>query len=130
MRVAALYDIHGNLPALEAVLGEIGADLVVVGGDVAPGPMVGEVLDRLSALEVPVRWVMGNGDREVLEEAGGLAPAELTAWTARGLGDGHRELLASFEPTVAVELDGVGGVLFCHGSPRSDTEIITQVTPP
>jgi predicted phosphodiesterase len=129
MRVAALYDIHGNLPALEAVLGEIEADLVVVGGDVAPGPMVGEALDRLSALDVPVRWVMGNGDREVVEGGDGLAPAELTAWTARRLSDEHRHLLASFEPTVEVDVDGLGPVRFCHGSPRSDTEIITQVTP-
>jgi putative phosphoesterase len=130
MRVAALYDIHGNLPALEAVLGEIDADLVVVGGDVAPGPMAGEVLDRLEALDVPTRWVMGNGDREVLEGAGGLAPAELTSWTAQRLTDQQRALLASFEPTVQVDVDGLGEVLFCHGSPRSDTEIITQVTPP
>src|SRR5947207_3341436 len=130
MRVAALYDIHGNLPALEAALGDVEADLVVIGGDVAPGPMVGEVLDRLSALDASVRWVMGNGDREVVEGAGGLAPAELTAWTARRLSDEHRQLLASFEPTVAVDVEGLGAVLFCHGSPRSDTEIVTQVTPP
>jgi putative phosphoesterase len=129
MRVAALYDIHGNLPALEAVLGELEADLVVVGGDVAPGPMVGEVLDRVGALDVPVRWVMGNGDREVVEGAGGLAPAELTAWTAQRLSDEQRGLLASFEATVEVDVDGLGPVVFCHGSPRSDTEIITQVTP-
>jgi putative phosphoesterase len=130
MRVAALYDIHGTLPALEAVLEELDAELVVVGGDVATGPLVGDVLDRLAALDVPVRWVMGNGDREVLEGAGGLAPAELTAWTAQRLSDEQRGLLASFEPTVEVDVDGLGRVLFCHGSPRSDTEIITQVTPP
>jgi putative phosphoesterase len=130
MRVAALYDIHGNLPALDAVLEELDAELVVVGGDVAPGPMVGDVLDRLAALDVPVRWVMGNGDREVLEGAGGLAPAELTAWTAQRLSDEQRGLLAAFEPTVELEVEGLGAVLFCHGSPRSDTEIITQITPP
>lgn len=103
MRVAALYDIHGNLPALEAVLGEIEADLVVVGGDVAPGPQVDACFERLEALEVPVRWVMGNGDREELDAA----------------------RLARFEPTVRI-----GSVLFCHGSPRSDEEIITRITPP
>src|SRR4051794_8771707 len=129
-RVAGLYDIHGNLPALEAVLEEVDADLVVVGGDVGPGPMVGEALDRLAALDVPVRWVMGNGDREMLEGAGGLAPAQLTAWTAQRLSDDQRRLLASFEPTVEVDVDGLGAVLFCHGSPHSDTEIITQITPP
>ena len=103
MNVAALYDIHGNLPALEAVLGEVDADLIVVGGDVAPGPLVDGCFERLDALDVPVRWVMGNGDRE-----------ELSA-----------ERLARFEPTVEVD-----GVLYCHGSPRSDDEMITQITPP
>jgi putative phosphoesterase len=103
VRVAALYDIHGNLPALEAVLDEVQADLVVVGGDVAPGPLVDACFERLEALDVPVRWVMGNGDREELS--------------------GVR--LGRFEPTVEVD-----GVLYCHGSPRSDEEIITQITPP
>src|SRR5689334_2026346 len=98
MRVAALYDIHGNLPALEAVLADVEADVVVVGGDVAPGPQVAECFARLDALEVPVRWVRGNGDREE------LGP----------------ELLERFEETVELE-----GVLFCHGSPRSDEEMIT-----
>ena len=51
--VAAIYDIHGNLPALEAVLSDIervGPDLIVVGSDVASGPMPAETLDRLTAL--------------------------------------------------------------------------------
>jgi len=103
VRVAALYDIHGNPWALDAVLAEVDADLIVVGGDVAPGPDVGACLERLDAVNVPVRWVLGNGDREEL--------------------DG--ELLARFEPVVEVD-----GVLFCHGSPRSDEEMITQITPP
>jgi putative phosphoesterase len=103
VRVAALYDIHGNPWALDAVLAEVDADLIVVGGDVAPGPDVGACLERLDAVDVPVRWVLGNGDREEL--------------------DG--ELLARFEPVVEVD-----GVLFCHGSPRSDEEMITQITPP
>jgi putative phosphoesterase len=107
MRVAALYDIHGNPWALEAVLADVDADLIVVGGDVAPGPEVDACLERLEALDVPVRWVMGNGDREV------LGP----------------EVLARFEPTVTLDVDGVGPVLFCHGSPRSDFEMITQITP-
>ena len=59
-RVAALYDIHGNLPALEAVLREVraaGADLVVIGGEVVPGPMPLETLDALHALESPARFI-------------------------------------------------------------------------
>jgi predicted phosphodiesterase len=124
VRVAALYDIHGNLPALEAVLAEAEADLFVVGGDVGPGPMVGEVLDRLAGLPA-VRYVMGNGDRELLDpEGGGNAPAELTRWCAERLTPAQRERLAAFEPTVSA-----AGALFCHGSPRSDTEIITALSP-
>ena len=132
MRVAALYDIHGNLPALEAVLAEVEAaapDLVVVGGDVGPGPMVDEVLDRLAAFGDRARYVMGNGDRELVSAADGEGygrdtPWALTAWCAERLTPDHRDLLAGFEPVVRVD-----SMLFCHGSPRSDTEIITAVSP-
>jgi len=75
MRVAAIYDIHGNLPALEAVLQDIqreAVDLVVVGGDVLPGPMPTETLDRLEDIGVPARFIQGNGDREVLAVLGGV----------------------------------------------------------
>ena len=74
MRVAALYDIHGNLPALEAVLEDVrhaSVDLVVVGGDVFPGPMSGDTLACLLDLDMPVRFIQGNGDREVLALAAG-----------------------------------------------------------
>src|SRR5207248_684629 len=69
MRVAAIYDIHGNLPALEAVLQEIRqaeVDHVVVGGDVLPGPMPRETITCLLDLDIPVQFLRGNGDREVL----------------------------------------------------------------
>src|SRR5258705_627133 len=74
MRVAAIYDIHGNLPALEAVLEEVrqeDVDHVVVGGDVVPGPMVRETLARLLALDVPVRFIQGNCEVAVLEAMAG-----------------------------------------------------------
>ena len=140
MRVAALYDIHGNLPALDAVLAEVArerVDLVVVGGDVGAGPMPAETLDRLAGADAPIRWVMGNGDREVVEAFdAGAAPAEasepferLTRWAASRLERRHRDLLAGFEPTVTVDVDGLGPTLFCHGSPRSDSESLTAVTP-
>jgi len=140
MRVAALYDIHGNLPALDAVLAEVAAedfDVVLVGGDVAAGPMPTEVLDRLAQLGDRVRWVMGNGDRELVGAFDrGFGPDEveepglwrLLAWGAQRLTRAHRDLLASFEPTIALDVDGLGPTLFCHGSPRSDNEIITQIT--
>jgi putative phosphoesterase len=136
--VAALDDVHGNLPSLEAVLADPAfarADAVVVGGDVVAGPMPAEVLDRLVALDVPVRWVRGNADREVVAsfDRGDTDPAahppddpagRADAYAASRLTRAQRDLLASFEDVVSLE-----GTLFCHGSPRDDNEIITQVTP-
>src|SRR4051794_24081081 len=93
-RVAALYDIHGNLPALEAVLQDVrqaGVDLVVVGGDVFPGPMSRETLTRLLELDLPVRFIQGNGDREVLAQRTGGETAlpeqflEAIRWVAEQL---------------------------------------------
>lgn len=139
-RVAALYDIHGNLPALEAVLGEVdasGVDLIVVGGDVANGPMPAGTLAALSAARPPARFVRGNGDRELVAafdgqpDPPGLPPewAEQQRWAADGLTRAHRDALAAYEPTVIVEVEGVGSVCFCHGSPGSDEEILTELTP-
>ncbi|MEA2272708.1 MAG: hypothetical protein QOI98_1416 [Solirubrobacteraceae bacterium] len=138
-RVAALYDIHGNLPALEAVLAEMEAlepDLVVVGGDVVAGPLPGETLERLVALGDRVQWVRGNADREVVEAYDQGRPstafsdqaARATMWTAEQVTRSQRDLLSSFEDRVTLEIEGLGPVLFCHGSPRSDEEIITSVT--
>ena len=136
--VAALNDIHGNLPALEAVLADPAfarADMVVVGGDVAAGPMPAAVLDRLRTLDLPVRWVRGNADREVVDafDRGDTDPsahpddvaARADAFTAGRITPAHRDLLASFEELVRVD-----GTLYCHGSPRSDEEMITALTPP
>ncbi len=77
-RVAVIYDVHGNLPALEAVLSDVERvepDLVVVGGDAASGPMPAEVLDRLAGMGDRVRWVRGNADREVVSAYDGGRPA-------------------------------------------------------
>ena len=74
MKILALYDIHGNTDALDAVLGDSRAqapDVVVVGGDAVPGPLTRQVLDRLDGFNVPVRWVRGNGEREVAAAAAG-----------------------------------------------------------
>jgi predicted phosphodiesterase len=138
-RVAALYDIHGNLPALEAVLDDVAAaraDLIVVGGDVVAGPMPREVLHRLAALDEPTLYVMGNGDREVLAAFDAGAAAEDIddpvlrgqAWAAAQLDASERDHVAGFQATVSVEIEGLGPTLFCHGSPRSDTESITRLT--
>lgn len=139
MKVAALYDIHANLPALKAVLGEIkreNVDLIVCGGDCAAGPMPAETIDSLRSLSVPARFVMGNADRAMIEAFdAGARPEDTTKasergprWAASQINRDQRDFLASFEPTVHVDVPGVGSLLFCHGSPRSDTEIITTVT--
>lgn len=138
MRVAALYDVHGNLPALEAVLKEVrdeGVDQIVVGGDVLPGPMPRETFACLLNLELPVQFIRGNGDREVLAEMNGDAsglPEQyrvVMRWTARQLDPEHQRLLASWPATYRAHLRESGEVLFCHATPRSDTEIFTRRTP-
>jgi putative phosphoesterase len=138
MRVAALYDIHGNLPALEAVLEETrreGVDQIIVGGDVMPGPMSRESLDCLLDLDIPVRFIQGNGDRVVLAQMAGTEPTEVPEqfrevirWTARQLGPEDQRLLASWPSTLRFEMPGLGEVLFCHATPRNDVEIFTRAT--
>jgi putative phosphoesterase len=137
VRIAALYDIHGNLPALEAVLAEvddIGPDLVLVGGDVVLGPFPRETLARLTALGDSARFIRGNTDRMLLEEAPDLDDPppwpDRHAWTRAQLTEDERRFLAKRSDTAVVDVDGLGAVLFCHGSPRSDEEILTRVTPP
>jgi putative phosphoesterase len=139
MRVAAIYDVHGNLPALESVLAEIrraGVDHVVVGGDVLPGPMPVETLDCLLGVDdVPVQFLRGNGDRAVLEELAGAESSlpepvrEVVRWTARQLRPEHARQLARWHETLRLEIPGLGKVLFCHATPRNDTEIFTRQTP-
>lgn len=139
MRVAALYDIHGNLDALEAVLEDIreaDVDHVVVGGDVLPGPMPRETLTRLLDLDIPVQFIHGNGDRVVRaqmagDDIGEVAEPfrEVIRWTAQQLLPEHERSLASWPATCRVEIRGLGEVLFCHATPRNDTECFTRVTP-
>ncbi|HEX7183484.1 MAG TPA: metallophosphoesterase family protein [Thermoanaerobaculia bacterium] len=138
MRVATIYDIHGNLPALEAVLQDIRqAEVghVVVGGDVFPGPMPRETLACLLDLDLPVQCIQGNGDRQVLEQMAGRTPAvpeqfrEVMRWNAQQLDPEHERLVAGWPSTLRVEIPGLGEVLFCHATPRSDTEIFTRLTP-
>ncbi len=139
MRVAALYDIHGNLPALEAVLPEVRrakVGQVVIGGDVFPGPMPRETLACLRALDIPVRFIQGNGDRVVLEQMSGKDPVglpesarEAVRWVAQQLSEDEKRFLASWPATLRLEIDGLGEVLLCHATPRNDTEIFTCLTP-
>jgi putative phosphoesterase len=135
LRVAALSDIHGNLPALEAVLSEVervGPDLIVSCGDVASGPMPAETISLLMTLPRS-RFVRGNADRGLVDafdrKPKGRMPGPFADWCATRITRGQRDFLESFESTVMVDdVDGIGRVLFCHGSPRSDEEIMTAET--
>jgi putative phosphoesterase len=135
VRVAALYDIHGHLPALEAVLAEVdesGADMILVGGDFSTGPMGAETVDLLRERSASTRFIRGNADRELWapgpEREGGPPPESLD-WARRQLGDERIRFLRSLPETVTVEVDGLGRALFCHATPRSDEEIVTELTP-
>ena len=113
MRVAVLNDVHGNLPALEAVLAEVAVlevDRIVCGGDVVAGPFPRECLGRL--LDRDAAFVRGNADRK---------PG---AWVEALLDGAALEFLRALPTSIAID-----GVRFCHGSPRCDEEILTRVSP-
>src|SRR5947208_3294512 len=114
MRIAALYDIHGNLPALEAVLEEVrrsAVDLVIVGGDVVPGPMMRETLERLRNLGIPMQFIQGNCEVALLAERRGTEPPawyrtvpegakEVLRWQAQHLHPEHERLFAIWPMTL------------------------------
>jgi putative phosphoesterase len=130
--VLALYDIHGNADALDAVLADPRAadpDVVLVGGDAVPGPFAAATLERLHSLRVLVHWIRGNGEREVAAAVGAPAPppedlaAVTAALSAAELGDERSRMLG--ELPLTLELDGV---LYCHASPRRDDEMLTRIS--
>jgi putative phosphoesterase len=139
MRIAVICDIHGNLPALDAVLDEVrraGVDRIVVAGDVLPGPMPRDTLTRLLELDIPTAFIHGNGDREVLTRLRGSDPDTMPEavratlrWNARQLDADHARVLASWPQTLRLTVDGLGDVLVCHATPRNDVDIFTRVTP-
>src|ERR1700720_3376284 len=139
MRVAAIYDIHGNLPALEAVLQEIRqekVDHIIVGGDVLPGPMPLESLERLRDVDASVHYIYGNGEVAVLQQMAGEEPAAVRAayrpiirWTAQQLHLEHGQWMSTWPKTLTLEIAGLGSVLFCHATPQNENAIFTRLTP-
>jgi predicted phosphodiesterase len=128
--VAVLSDIHGVLPALDAVLAEpdvLAADNIVLTGDIAAGPQPGEVLDRLLGLGERVVWVRGNADRELValaRDEDADVPDPISPWAARQLTADHVDWLARLPHPVTLDVDGFGPVVFCHGTPRDDEEVV------
>jgi predicted phosphodiesterase len=128
--VAVLSDIHGVLPALDAVLAEAdvqAADRIVLTGDIALGPQPVPVLDRLLGLGERVTWVRGNADRELVELARGKTDDvgdPIAPWAARQLTADHVDWLARLPYPVTLAVDGFGEVVFCHATPRDDEEVV------
>jgi putative phosphoesterase len=128
--VAVLSDVHGALPALEAVLAEpdvMSAERIVLTGDIAAGPLPAETLDRLVDLGERAVWVRGNADRELVALARGgttTIPDPIAPWAAAQLRTEHVERLDALPHPVMVEVTGFGQVLFCHGAPRDDEEVL------
>ena len=138
MRLAALYDIHGNLPALEAVLEEVRraeVNQIVIGGDVVPGPMSVETLACLKALDIPVQFIYGNCETAVLAQLAGNDAGtpeqarEIIRWTARELGAADAQLFATWPMTLRLKVPPIGDVLFCHATPRNENECFVSSTP-
>jgi len=133
--VAVLSDVHGVLPVLEAVLAEPevrAADLIVVTGDHASGPQPGAVLDRLLAEGDRLRLIRGNADRELVALRRGEdieIPDDVTPWAAAQLTGAQVALLADLPHPLVLDVGGLGPVVFCHGSPRRDDEIVLVDSP-
>ncbi|MEU2496085.1 metallophosphoesterase family protein [Streptomyces sp. NPDC007883] len=129
-RVAVLSDIHGVLPALEAVLAEPdvrAADRIVLTGDIAAGPQPGRVLDLLAPLGDRASWVSGNADRELVACRHGtsaLAGDAIDTWAAGSLRADQPDLLAGLPASLRLPVSGLGDVLFCHATPRDDEEVV------
>lgn len=129
-RVAVLSDIHGVLPALEAVLAEPdvrAADLIVLTGDIAAGPMPAETLDALRGLGERAVWVRGNAERELVTLADGgetAIPDPIAPWAAAQLRPDDVALFRGLPTTAVVDVTGFGPVVFCHATPRDDEEVV------
>jgi putative phosphoesterase len=116
---ALLYDIHGNLPALEAVLADAtDADEFLLGGDYAvAGAWPKETVERLK--ELPnATWIRGNADRWLVDLHDAPTPVEGTAAKcAEALGEELVQELFALPETAAVD-----GTLYCHASPQNDMQ--------
>jgi putative phosphoesterase len=136
VRVGLIADLHGNLPALEAVLAELereGVDELVCLGDVAVGPQPGATLERVRSLGCPV--VLGNWDAWFLDGFPQLEGElnekllEMGAWWASQLSDVERDYVRGFRPAHEVSLGNGASLLCFHGSPRSYDDMILATTP-
>ena len=129
-RVAVLSDIHGVLPALEAVLAEpevAAAGRIVLTGDITAGPQPAEVVDLLREQGDRVLWLSGNADRELVEYRRGERteiPDPIAPYAATALRSDQIDFLSTLPKTLTLPVRGLGKVLFCHATPRDDEEVV------
>lgn len=134
VRVAVVSDIHGNAPALRAVLDEIerdDPDLVVCCGDVAAGPLPRETVELLRGIGDRLIAIRGNADREVVAVFDGHERTDLppdSVWGGRAITGDQRDWLDGLPSTATLELAGLGVVLFCHATPHDDSEVVVETT--
>jgi putative phosphoesterase len=133
MRLAILADVHGNLPALEAVLNDLRNDSIdgfIVAGDMVGGPNSVEAIERLRELNA---WMIrGNNDNYLLKFASGSAPDwwftshqwAFSRWCYQHTDPGTVDFLHSLPEQRVIELPGASAIRVLHGSPRSVTELI------
>jgi len=119
MLIAVISDVHGNLPALEAVLADVGTiDAIVCCGDlVGYYPDVAEVVDRVRTLGARVvrgnHELMATGAREIPPERAGYYRID---WTRRALSEAQLAWLAALPPSLALARDGLA-IEVRHASP-------------
>lgn len=133
VRIAVLSDVHGNVPAFTAALAEIavaGVEGVAILGDLTWGPQPLEILAMVDALDVPAWCNRGNAERAVIDMASGERPTEhpVDQWMIDAHGPEGVAALTAFAHSTSVDVGAVGPIRFCHGSPRSDIELLTPAT--
>jgi len=129
-----LGDVHGNVLALQAVLEELrdeDVDLVLWTGDLSWGAEPAETLELVRELDRPGLFVRGNAERALLELRDGTldTTSEREQWMLDRHSERDLDFVTAFEHGHSVEIEGLGPAFFCHGSPRSDEELLTAETP-
>jgi predicted phosphodiesterase len=125
VRIAALYDVHGNLPALEAVLDEVPDDIdaIVFGGDLVWGPWPSECLARAESFGNRAYFVRGKCETLVLAGTGKHSCAR------ERLDEDQLRRVAAWPASVTLDVGGLGPTLFCHATPRSEDDILFAESP-
>jgi predicted phosphodiesterase len=122
VKVAALYDVHGNVHALEAVLAEVDADVVLFGGDLASGPFPRETIELARSID-NATFVLGNAD---LLSSPSLSPEGDAArrWVEEQLDDEQISWLAGLPFSWRAD-----DTLYVHANPIDFQELVTERTP-